>query len=394
VGVLNLSARADLLQPSPTLAMTSRARQLQEQGIDVISFAAGEPDFNTPQAICEAAIEAIQSGKTKYTASSGTPDLKRAIVEKARRENGLHCEAEQVVASCGAKHACYNAFQVLIDPGDEVILLAPYWMTYADQVRLAGGTVVTVSSTAATAFLPDLDAIRDAITPRTRAIVVNSPSNPTGAVYPPALIGSIAELARRHGLWIISDEIYERLVYEGEPTCIAALDKDVAAQAITISGCSKTYAMTGWRLGYAIAPKQVAKAMGNLQDQVTSNPATMVQAAAVAAYGLPAEVVEDMRCEFMNRRDTIVRALSNVPGVRISPPSGAFYAFVDVSEVLDGSNRTDSDLADFLLDQAHVATVPGSVFGGPGYLRMSYATSPERIQSGIQRVHTALATFA
>ncbi|MBV6457378.1 MAG: Aspartate aminotransferase [Fimbriimonadaceae bacterium] len=374
--------------------MTSRARLLQEQGIDVISFAAGEPDFNTPEPICEAAIEAIRAGKTKYTASSGTPELKRAIVDKALRENGLACEPDQVVASCGAKHSCYNAFQVLVDPGDEVILLAPYWMTYADQIRLAGGKVVTVSSTAETAFVPSFEAIRDAITSKTRAIVINSPSNPTGAVYPRSLVESIAELARRHGIWIVSDEIYERLVYEGVATCVAAIDQDTAERTITISGCSKTYAMTGWRLGYAIAPKPVAKAMGNLQDQVTSNPASIVQAAAVAAYQLSTAAVDQMRSEFQHRRDSIVRALADVPGVRLECPHGAFYAFVDVSNHLNGSIRSDTELADFLLDRAHVATVPGSVFGGPGYLRMSYATSPDRIESGIARIRAALETIA
>lgn len=370
--------------------MTARARQLEDEGFDVISFAAGEPDFDTPAAICEAGIEAIRTGKTKYTASSGTADLKRAIVEKARRENGLSCEPDQVVASCGAKHSCYNAMQVLIDPGDEVILIAPYWMTYADQVRLAGGTVVPVLAEARDGFVPSIEAVRAAVTPKTKAIVVNSPSNPTGAVYPEGLLAAIAEVALERRIWLISDEIYERLVYEGSQTCLAAISKEVAEQTITISGCSKTYAMTGWRLGYAIAPKAVAQAMANLQDQVTSNPATMVQVAAIAAFQMPEEVVESMRNEFRLRRDTIVEAVKSLPALSLQEPKGAFYAFVDVSSQLNGRCRSDVELAETLLSEAKVATVPGSVFGGPGHLRMSYAISSDRIREGVERIGSVL----
>ncbi len=390
MNTIELSARAGLLRPSPTLSITAKANALKAEGQDVISFAAGEPDFNTPEPICKAAISAIESGFTKYTPSSGIPALKDAIRNKLKTENQIHAESNQIVASCGAKHALYNAMQVLINPGDEVILIAPYWMTYADQIRLAGGTPVVVHSNPSEGFVPDFDDIKAVITPRTKAIVVNSPSNPTGAVYNRQAIKEIAAIALRHGLWVFSDEIYDRLVYGVEHQSVAALSDEVAQQTITFGGCSKSYAMTGWRLGFACAPLPVAQAMSNFQDQVTSNPTSFVQKGAVEAFLLPKESVEAMRLEFEARRRLITEGLQSIPGLKITPPKGAFYAFVDASAYLGSVMKTDIELADYLLEKALLAVIPGSVFEGKGFLRMSYATSRENIAKGMSRLAEAL----
>ncbi|MFZ4507649.1 MAG: pyridoxal phosphate-dependent aminotransferase [Fimbriimonas sp.] len=388
--LLRLSARASLLKPSPTLGITAKANALKAEGIDVISFGAGEPDFNTPEPINRAAIEALEAGFTKYTPSAGIPDLKKAVTEKLIRENGLTYTPDQIIISCGAKHSVYNAFQVLIDPGDEVILIAPYWMTYADQIRLAGGTPVVIYTTAETGFVPTLDQLREAITPKTRAILVNSPSNPTGAVLPRQTLKEIGTLALRHGFWIIADEIYERLVYGVEAPSIAGLGKEVYEQTITIGGCSKTYAMTGWRIGFAAAPLPIAKAMSNLQDQVTSNPTSFAQKGAAVAFRMGPESIEAMRSEFEARRDLISGLLNAIPGVQMPLPLGAFYAFPNVQSYLGDRFASDSDLATYLLEEARVATVPGSVFEGPGHLRLSYAASRENIERGVERIGNAL----
>jgi len=363
---------------------------MKAEGIDVVSFGAGEPDFNTPEPICEAAIAAIRGGFTKYTPSAGTKDLKDAIVGKLSRENGLSYSADQIVVSCGAKHSVYNAMQVLLDPGDEVILIAPYWMTYAEQIRLAGGVPVVVQTTAETEFVPSIDQLRGAISPRTKAILINSPSNPTGAVLPRQSLKEIAALAIRHNLWIIADEIYERLVYGVDQSSIATLGQDVYDRTITINGCSKTYAMTGWRIGFAAAPLAVAKAMSNFQDQVTSNPTSFAQKGATVAFGMDAAGIEAMRAEFEARRDLIVGKLLAIPGVRIPAPKGAFYAFPDVSAFLGGAISDDIALAGYLLEEAKVAVVPGSVFEGAGHIRLSYATSRTEIERGVDRIGEAL----
>jgi aspartate aminotransferase len=389
VNTLSLSARTELLKPSPTLAITAKANAMKAEGKDVVSFGAGEPDFNTPPSICDAATEALHGGFTKYTPSAGIKELKEAIVGKLDRENHLHYSPDQIVVSCGAKHSVYNSLQVLVSPGDEVILIAPYWMTYADQVKLAGGIPVVVHADAANGFVPTYDQLKEAISGRTKAIIVNSPSNPTGALLPRATLKEIGALAIRHGFWIIADEIYERLIYGETFESVATLGKDVAEQTITIGGCSKSYAMTGWRIGFAACPLPVAKAMSNFQDQVTSNPTSFAQKGAVVAFNLPASDVEAMRAEFEVRRDLIVRLLADIPGVRIEAPKGAFYAFPNVSAYLrDG--ETDVDLATYLLEQAMVAVVPGSVFEGHGHIRLSYATSRENIEKGVARIREAL----
>lgn len=365
-------------------------RALTASGVDVISFGAGEPDFNTPTEVCDAAIQAIEKGDTRYTASSGTPQLKEAIVQKMQREIGVRVEPAQIVASCGAKHSVYNALMTLVEPGDEVILIAPFWMTYRDQIELAGGVPVMVHTTVEQEFIPEIEAIKAAITSKTKAIILNSPSNPTGAVLSRQTLKEIAALCLRQDIWIIADEIYERLVYGIEHASIYALGEEVRARTIYISGCSKTYAMTGWRLGYAVAPIEVATAMSNLQDQVTSNPTSFVQVGAIAALNLPDQAVEAMRAEFEARRNLVVRELRAIPDVVCPMPEGAFYAFPDISAYLGAKIATDVELANYLLDTAHVAVVPGSVFEGAGHIRLSYATSRENIVNGVARIREAL----
>lgn len=370
--------------------MNSKALAMRAEGIDVISFAAGEPDFKTPEPIREAAMQAMNDGFTKYTPSSGIKELKEAVARKLASENGVHVKPEQVVVSCGAKHSVYNTMQMLVDPGDEVVLIAPYWMTYADQVMLAGGKISVVYTTPESGFVPEIDAIREQVNSRTKAIIVNSPCNPTGAVFPRSTMKEIAQLAIKHDLWVVCDEIYEKLIYGVEHCSIASLGSEVAERTITIGGCSKSFAMTGWRIGWAAAPPEIAKAMSSFQDSVTSNPTSFAQKGAVEAYNMSPESIEKMRAEFEARRDLICSELSNIPKVGVPHPKGAFYALADFSHYIGGDVSNDSDLAQFLLETAHVATVPGSVFEAPGFLRLSYAASRENITQGVRRIGEAL----
>ena len=387
---LSLSSRADMLKPSPTLSIAARANAMKAQGLDVISLSAGEPDFETPEPVRQAAIDALNAGFTKYTPTSGIKELKEAIVEKLSNESGVKSTIEQIIVSSGAKQSLYNSMMVLIEPGDEVLLIAPYWMTYAEQVMLAGGTPVAVHTDASNGFIPTYDQLAEKVTNRTKAIVINSPCNPTGALFDRETTKAIAQLALRHDLWVISDEIYNRLVYKDKSTSIASLGSDIAERTITIGGCSKTYAMTGWRIGYACAPKPVASAMGNLQDQVTSNPNSFAQKGAVAALKMSPEKIEPMRAEFQARRDLIIDLLNDIPKVKVSKPEGAFYALPDVSAYLNNKIRDDISLVEHLLDKAMVATVPGSVFEAPGHIRISYAASRDNIRKGIERIANAL----
>lgn len=364
---------------------------MKAEGLDVVSFGAGEPDFNTPEPICRAAIDALEHGFTKYTPSAGINDLKDAIVGKLSRENNLSYKREQIVVSCGAKHTIYNAMQVLVNPGDEVILIAPYWMTYAEQVRLAGGVPRVVHTAADHNFVPTYDQLRAAINEKTKAIIVNSPSNPTGAVLPRETLKEIATLALRHDFWVVADEIYERLVYGVTAPSFASLGSQIFEKTITVNGCSKTYAMTGWRIGFSAAPVEVAKAMSNFQDQVTSNPTSFAQKGAVVAFQMPSEGIEQMRAEFESRRDLIVSKLQGIPELKVPIPQGAFYVFPDVTAYLDDELKTDLELAAWLLEEAKVATVPGSVFEGVGHLRLSYAASRADIERGVDRIGEALA---
>ncbi|MCS6830674.1 MAG: pyridoxal phosphate-dependent aminotransferase [Armatimonadota bacterium] len=391
-----ISQRAQRTSPSPTLAITAKARQMREEGIDVLSFGAGEPDFDTPEFIKDAAVEALREGFTKYTPTAGIEPLRKAICEKLWRDNGLKYEPNQIIVTCGGKHALYNTFQVICDPGDEVIIPAPYWVSYPEMVKLADGVPVFVHTDESTDFVPTLDAIREKITPRTRAIVVNSPCNPTGAVFPRQTLKEIAALALRHDLYIISDEIYEKMVYDGhEHYSIASLGEEVKKRTILINGMSKAYSMTGWRIGYAAAEREIIAAMTRLQDQSTSNPTSIAQRAALAALQAPEETVRQMVTAFAERRRAIVDGLNDIAGFRCAEPGGAFYAFPNVSalygrrwgdRVINGSDA----FAEYLLEVARVAVVPGSGFGADSNIRLSYACSLDTIYRGIGRVADAV----
>jgi aspartate aminotransferase len=390
---MSLSTRVAELGPSPTLAMTARARTLQAEGRDVISLAAGEPDADTPHSICEAAIDAIRRGFTKYTPTAGIPELRAAIADKLGAENGIFVSPDQVVVTCGAKQALYGALMAVLNPGDEAILLAPFWMTYAEQVRLAGASPVLVPCLPSDGYVPRVEAIEAAIGPRTRALVMNSPCNPTGAVYPRAVIEALAGLAVRHNFWIVSDEIYEKLVYEGEHVSPGSIGDEAAERTVTVNGCSKTYAMTGWRVGYLAAPKPLAQAVCNLQDQVTSHATSFAQKGAVEAFRIPESDIDIVRESFRARRDLIVDGLARIEGIEVHTPKGAFYAFADVRDLLGGRFETDADLALYLLETAGVATIPGSTFYGPGHIRLSYAASVQNIERGVERIAHALSAI-
>lgn len=389
-----LAARTNLLKPSPTLAITAKAQKLKTEGRDIISFAAGEPDFDTPREIISVADEALHHGITKYTPTRGTQVLREAICAKLFRENNIQATPDQIVVSCGAKHSLFNALMATINPGDEVILIAPYWMTYADQIALAGGVPVVIHSLASNDFIVDPAEIAAASSSRTRAIILNSPNNPTGSIIPPHVLHEIANLATVNDWWIISDEIYDRLAYGAEVKSIASFGPEVAARTIHIGGCSKTYAMTGWRIGFACTTVEVANAISNLQDQVTSNPTSFAQAGAVRAFHSSEAELTPMRKEFEARRDLMFDLLTAIPGVKLNRPSGAFYCFADFREHLGKKFPDDCALANDLLERANVAVIPGSVFDGRGYLRFTYANSRENIELGIRRVANALSVTA
>ena len=351
-------------------------------------MAAGEPDFATPGPVCDAAVEALRNGFTKYTATPGIKELREAIARKLKRENGVEAALDEIVVSCGAKHSLYNTAMVLLGPGDEALVFAPYWMTYVDQIELAGAKAVIVPTCPESGFVPRIEDLEAAVTPKTRAIFVNSPCNPTGGTFPRLLLEQIGRLAVEHDLWIVSDEIYEHLVYDGEHVSALSLPEEIRQRTVFISGCSKTYAMTGWRIGFAYAPKAVATAMSSLQDQVTSNANSIAQHAAVAAFDLPHDEVAKMRDAFRGRRQLMVERLNAIEGVQVASPNGAFYVFPDVSQAL--GNESDADFCQRLLETAGVAAIPGSVFGGPGHIRLSYAASEIDIERGVERIAEVL----
>lgn len=359
---------------------------MRAQGINVISLGAGEPDFDTPEPVRAAAIEALHNGKTRYINSNGLPELRERIADKYARENAMTFSPDQVLVTCGAKHAMYQVLMVLLDAGDEVLIPAPFWMTYEDQVRLAGGEVIAIPTRSEDGFVPNVHDLSRHISKRTKAIIINSPCNPTGAAYDRAVLEGIAELAMRHNLWVIADEIYERLIYAGAHVSIGSLSPEIHARTVTVSGCSKSFAMTGWRIGYAVGPLSVIRAASCLQDQVTSNATSFAQYGALAALELPDATVDAMRDSFRTRRDAILRMVREIPGVEAQEPHGAFYLFPNMTKLLQECKMTDIELADRLLDDAAVATVPGSVFHGPGHLRLSYATSASEIEEGMNRI--------
>ncbi len=396
-----LSQRALAAAPSPTLAITAKANALKAEGKDIVGFGAGEPDFDTPQNVKDAAAAALAAGQTKYTPSSGTAALKDAIIAKLRRDNDVAYAPGEVIVSCGAKHSLYNVMQAMLDSGDEVIIPAPYWVSYPEQVKLAGGVPVIVRTDERTGFLATAADIEAKITPQTKIVIVNSPSNPTGAVYTPQALRDISQLCVGRGLYLLSDEIYEKNLYAGNTfVSPASFGPQAKKLTITVNGFSKAYSMTGWRLGYAAADRDIVAAMSKIQDQSTSNPTSFAQAGGVEALNGPQDAVETMRLAFAERRDYIVPALNDIPGVRCLQPGGAFYVFPNVS-ALYGRNwapegdgpRTlggSDDLADYLLKEAGVAVVPGSGFGADANIRLSYATSLPNIQKGVARIKEAV----
>ncbi|MDH5642016.1 MAG: pyridoxal phosphate-dependent aminotransferase [Nitrospira sp.] len=397
---MKLAARVSRITPSPTLAMTATAKAMAAQGIDVVDFSSGEPDFDTPEPVKAAAEAAIRAGFTKYTPSSGIDELRQAIIDKLEQELGLRYEKPQVLVSCGAKHSLYNLAEACLEAGDEVIIPTPYWVSYADQALLNDATPVLLPTREADGYAINVDDLRRAVTPRTKAIIVNSPCNPTGATYDKATLQAIADIALRHKLLIVSDEIYEKILYDDAThVSIATLGPEVAAQTVIINGVSKAYAMTGWRIGYAAGPKDILTAMANIQSQSTSNPCSISQKAAAAALKLGGPFTEKMVVEFDRRRKVMVNRLNAIPGITCSMPSGAFYAFPNISGILgrrgpEGPLTSPQAFANHLLKQAYVAVVPGEPFGSQEHIRLSYATGMEMIERGLDRIAEAVAKLA
>ncbi len=393
---MKLAARAGRIVPSPTLSIAASAKAMVAQGIDIIDFASGEPDWDTPESVKAAAEAAIRSGFTKYTASAGIEELKRAIAEKLAVEQGLRYDTSQILVSCGAKHSLYNLAEALLEAGDEVIIPAPFWVSYRDQVLLNDATPVLLHTSEADGYAVSHTGLEACVTPRTKAMIVNSPGNPTGATYDRATLEGIADVALRHDLVIISDEIYEKILYDGaRHWSIATLGPDVAARTVVVNGVSKAYAMTGWRIGYAAGPKDLITAMANIQSQSTSNPSSISQKAAVAALQGGGAFTQRMVVEFDRRRRLMVERLNKMPGVSCRMPSGAFYAFPNIAGVFTrrhqrGPITSAAELAAYLLTEARVAVVPGEPFGSSSHLRLSYATGIEVIARGLDRMEAAL----
>ena len=379
---LKINSRVKTIVGSTTLAITARAKELKAKGVDVVNFAAGEPDFDTPEPIKQAAIKAIQAGHTKYTPSTGTIELREAICAKLKRDNGLTYTPQHVAVSCGAKHSIYNIIQVLADEGDEVLIPAPYWVSYPEMVKLAGAESKFILTTAETKFKITAKQLAGSVTDRTRLLILNSPSNPTGMVYSRKELEAIAEVCVSNNIFVISDEIYEKLIYDTDQyTSFAALGKDVYDLTITVNGVSKAYSMTGWRIGYAAGPLEVMDYVQKFQDHSTSNPTSISQFAALEALKASDEGIKTMCQEFKKRRDLMVSLVSQIPQIRYIKPEGAFYLFCDFSRLGEAEQ-----VAKRILDEVNVAVIPGESFGAPGFIRLSFATSTERIQEGIRRI--------
>jgi len=388
---MKFAKRISLVQPSPTLAITAKAKAMKAAGVDVISFGAGEPDFNTPEQICDAAKQALDEGKTRYTAVAGVAELRQALADDYKRR-GRDVAPEQVMVSVGGKHALFNATQVLFEEGDRVIVPAPYWVSYPAQILLAGAEPVTVTCTSETNFKLTPELLEANLDESITGLILCSPSNPTGAVYSAAELAALGEVLVKHPqVRIFFDAMYDRLFYDGDlsPDLVATVPA-LADQTITFNGFSKTYAMTGWRLGYTVGPVEVIKAMSKLQSQSTSNPTSFVQYAAVEALALDDMVISEMRAVFKERRDLLVDGLNSIDGVTCALPEGAFYAFPDFNAYIGERFEDDLALAGYLLDEAKVALVPGSAFGAPGFMRLSYATSDALIEEGVARIKKAL----
>ncbi len=395
-----LSKRAQAISPSPTLGITAKAKALKAEGVDIIGFGAGEPDFDTPDHIKQEAIKALSEGFTKYTPTAGIPDLKQAVCDRFKADIGLDYEPAEVIVSCGAKHSIYNIIQILCEPGDEVIIPAPYWVSYPEMVRVAEATPVIVDTGEESGFKLTPELLEKSITANTKVLILNSPSNPTGATYSKEELEPIAKIAVEKGVLVVSDEIYDKLLYDGlKYTSIASLGPEIKKNTLVVNGVSKAYSMTGWRIGYVAADKQFVGAMSNLQDHSTSNPTSIAQRAALAALTGPQELVKQMVVEFEKRRNYMVERLNSMAGVSCIMPPGAFYAFANFSGVLgkslNGKAANGSmDLTELLLTEAKVAVLPGSPFGADSYLRLSYATSMDNITNGLDRIEEMITRMA
>ena len=391
-----LSDRAKRIKPSPTLSMDAKAKAMKAAGVDIVNFGVGEPDFDTPENIKEAAMKAIKEGFTKYTPVGGIDSLKDAIIEKFKKDNNLIYTREEIIVSCGAKHSLYNIAQALYNPGDEVLIPSPYWVSYPDQVMLNDAVPVFIKTHESDSFMVKAEAVKAHITKRTKAIILNSPSNPTGLTYDRRTLEEIAEVVLRHSLFIVSDEIYEKLTYDGiSHVSIASLDNEIKSRTVVVNGLSKAYAMTGWRIGFAAGPKEIIKAMTNIQSQSTSNPTSISQKAAVEALTGPQDFITMMLSEFDKRRRFLVEELNAIPGMSCLTPTGAFYVFPNTSRFygksIDGRNIGSSlDLVLYLLEEAKVALVHGEAFGDDDYIRLSYAASINEIRKGVERIREAV----
>ena len=393
---MKLASRIALIKPSPTLTIQAKANALKASGRDIIGFGAGEPDFDTPLNIKEAAIRAIHAGFTKYTPVGGTDELKDAVIGKLQRDNQLTYRRSEIVISCGAKHSLFNVAQVLFEEGDEVLIPSPYWVSYTDIVYLTGAKPVVIRTRVGDGFKLQPSQLEAAITPRTRAIIISYPSNPAGVCYSRRELEDLAAVILRKGIMIISDDIYEKIIYDDQPFfTLASLSDELKRISIVINGVSKSYSMTGWRIGYAAGSEEIVSAMTKYQSQNTSNPTSIAQKAAVEALNGPQEGVGMMAREFQKRRDLIVEKLTAIPGVTCLMPQGAFYVFPDVGSYYGRSYdekviRNSAEMATYLLDEANVALVPGGDFGHDDHIRISYATSMEQIEKGVERIRLAL----
>lgn len=387
--IMNLANRVQTLTPSKTLAITAKAKELKKQGHDVIGLGAGEPDFNTPQYIIEAAIKAMNEGYTKYTPAGGIIELREEIARKFKNDNNLDYKPEEIIVTSGAKHALYNLFQVLLNDGDEVILPSPYWVSYPEQIKLAGGVPVIVDALEENDFKVTTDQLEKVITDRTKAVIINSPSNPTGVVYSKDELQAIGEVCLKHDLLIISDEIYEKLIYSDEPhISIAQLSPELKENTVVFNGVSKSYSMTGWRIGYAAGPAYIIKAMTNLASHSTSNPTSISQYAALAAYAEENQPIAEMQEVFKDRLNKLYDWITAIPGISCVKPQGAFYIFPNVAEAakMNGFKNVD-EWVEALLEEEKVALVPGSSFGAPDNVRLSYATSLDLLEEAAKRIH-------
>jgi aspartate aminotransferase len=394
--MMKLSARINSIKPSPTLAITMKANALRAEGRDVIGFGAGEPDFDTPDNVKKAAIQAIEEGFTKYTPVGGIDELKDAIIGKLNRDNKLNYTRAQIVVSCGAKHTLYNLAQVLFEEGDEVIIPSPYWVSYPDIVILTGAKPVILKTNASDGFKIGPGQLEEVINPRTRAVIINSPSNPTGAVYTQAELVELAEVFVKNDVLAISDDIYEKILYDGISFAnMATVNADMKERTVVVNGVSKSHAMTGWRIGYAAGPVEIIAAATKLQSQNTSNPTSIAQKAAVEALNGDQAIVEAMVKEFEKRRNVMVDRLNAIPGITCMTPQGAFYVFPEIAGLLGRKYggkvlATSSDVAAWLLDEANVAVIPGGEFGQDDHIRLSYATSMSNIEKGLKRIRDAI----